>query len=137
MKLTKICSAALLAALLSPPPLLAKPMPSGRPTPAEMPMLPDYCRARFGSDENQRKSYEQKFGAKNFAHIHHHCIGLNLLNRVQLTFDKRLRAYYLQQAVSEFNYVLTRWPKDFVLTAEAASGKNRAETMQKTTPSGR
>lgn len=137
MKLMKICCAALLAAALSPSPLLAKAMPSGRPTPAELPMLPDYCRARFGSDENQRKAYEQKFGAKNFQHIHHHCIGLNLLNRVQFTFDKKLRGYYIKESISQFDYVLERWPKNFPLTAEAASGKNRAEMMQKTMASGR
>jgi hypothetical protein len=128
MNLAKVCCATLIWATIVPP-LVAKPMPSGRPTAAELPALPAYCQARFGTDEAARKAYSQKLGPKHYQHIHHHCIGLNLLNRSRVTFDKKLRKYYLQDAVRQFNYVLERWPQGFPLTAEAVRGKGTAEML--------
>lgn len=136
MSLTKICLAALMWAMIMPP-LMAKPMPSGRPTAAELGALPDYCRARFGNDEGARKAFSQRLGPQHFLHIHHHCTGLNLLNRSKVTFDKRLRNYFLKNAVAEFNYVLARWPQDFVLTAEARNGKAAAEMQLMSASAGR
>lgn len=136
MNLTKACCATLMAAMIVPT-VLAKPPPSSRPTLVELGALPDYCQARFGKDERVREAFSKKLGPEHFLHIHHHCTGLNLLNREKVTFDKQLRRYYLQSAVGEFNYVLARWPADFVLTAEARSGKSMAEMLLKMAPSGR
>ena len=136
MNLMKVCFAILISAMILPP-LMAKDIPSGRPTAAEMGALPDYCQARFGTDENARKAFSKRFGHKHFQHIHHHCIGLNLMNRQKVTFDKTLRRYYLQDAINQFNYVLARWPDDFPLTAEARNGKGMAEMLLKMAPSGR
>jgi len=118
-------------------PLVAKVMPSGRPTPEELTMLPDYCQARFGKDEQLKKAFAQQLGRSEFLHIHHHCIGLNLLNRAKVTLDKRLLRYTLQQAIGEFGYVLNRWPDDFPLTDEARRGKQSAEMMLQRMPKGR
>lgn len=130
MNLAKVCCATLIWATMAPA-VVAKPMPSGRPTPAELPALPAYCQARFGTDEAARKASSKQMGDKHYQHIHHHCVGLNLLNRSRVTFDKTLRRYFLQQAVNEFNYVLARWPKDYPLTAEALRGKGTAEMLLK------
>lgn len=116
---------------------VAGPMPSGRPTPPELTVLPDYCQARFGKDEAVRRKYAEALGKLHFLHIHHHCIGLNLLNRARFTLDRNTKRYYLQSAVGEFNYVLSRWPKEFPLTAEAENGKAMAATLLKSVPSRR
>lgn len=116
----------------------AKQMPSGRPTAQELAALPDYCQARFGGNEALRQQYRDRLGPKEFLHIHHHCIGLNLLNRVRVTVDKNLRRHYLQKAIGEFDYVLSRWPKNFVLTPVAENGKAQATSLLATVaPSGR
>jgi hypothetical protein len=115
----------------------AKQVPSGRPTPQELAALPDYCQARFGGNEAVRRQYQDRLGAKQFVHIHHHCIGLNLLNRSAVTLDKSLRRHYLQSAVAQFDYVLARWPKNFVLTPEAERGKAMASGLLKTVPPSR
>jgi hypothetical protein len=125
------------AAMLLAAPSMAKPLPSGRPTPSELTALPDYCKARFGADENLRKAYSQRLGDEYFAHIHHHCIGLNLINRASVTMNKNDRRYFLQDAVRQFNYVLARWPKNFVLTPEAERGKASATVLLSTIPSSR
>jgi len=131
MSLMKLFCAILTPWLMAPP-LMAKPMPSGRPTPIELRALPDYCQARFGTDEGARKAFSQRLGPSHYLHIHHHCIGLNLLNRSKVTFDKTMRNYYLKNAVGEFSYVLARWPADFLLTAEARDGKAIAEALLST-----
>lgn len=130
-----LTAAATLALMVTAPG--AKQMPSGRPTPLEVAALPDYCQARFGENQATRNVWAQRLGAKHFLHIHHHCIGLNLLNRSMVTVDRNTKRYYLQQAIGQFNYVLARWPKDFPLTAEAENGKARASTMLMGVPGGR
>ena len=130
--LTAIATLALMATAAD-----AKQMPSGRPTPLELAALPDYCQARFGEDQAARQAFARRLGTKHYLHIHHHCVGLNLLNRSMVTVDRNTKRYYLQQAINEFNYVLARWPKDFALTAEAETGKARAATMLTGVPGGR
>jgi hypothetical protein len=130
-----LTAAAILALTVTAP--SAKQMPSGRPTPLELPALPEYCQARFGEDQAYRNDWAQRLGTKQYLHIHHHCIGLNLLNRSMVTLDRNTKRYYLQQAVAQFNYVLARWPKDFPLTAEAEYGKAQAATMLQTMPASR
>lgn len=136
MSPAKVCLSILISAAAATQ-TWAKPMPSGRPTTVELASLPDYCKARFGTDENLRKAYSQKLGTGYFAHIHHHCIGLNLLNRASVTVNKNDRRYFLQSAVAEFDYVLARWPKTFVLTPEAEKGKASATMLLNTIPPSR
>lgn len=117
--------------------VVAAPMPRTRPTPIEVAALPEYCQARFGDDTAARNMWAKRLGTKHFLHIHHHCTGLNLLNRSMVTVDRNTKRFYLQSAVGEFNYVLARWPKDFPLTAEAENGKARAATMLQGVPTSR
>jgi len=64
-------------------------------------------------------------------HIHHYCHGIKFMNRAQSTMTRQHKQYYLQQAVREFDYVLSRWSKDTQLWADAAMRKQMAEMFLK------
>lgn len=129
MKLLQLLAATMLAAALLPAMAAKEKPPRERPSPEEIGSLPDYCQARFAGDEGVVKEWSRRLGVKQWLHIHHFCIGINQVNRASLTQNKRLRAYLLQSASSQFGYVLARWPPDFVLTIEAQDRKSEAEFM--------
>lgn len=102
-----------------------------KPTDVEISTLPDYCKVRLKGDASANRSLAERMGKDKVLHLHHFCVGLNYMNRAMSSFDKRQRGVYLQQAISEFDYVLRNWPADFNLAGEAKSKKLMAESMLK------
>jgi hypothetical protein len=89
-------------------------------------MLPRYCAYTQGfrdhvpgannPDEIQR--WYSTLG-ETFNHMHHYCYGLIKTNRaVLLSRNEQSRRFYLNDAISEFDYVLNHAPPDFVLLPE-------------------
>lgn len=133
MKMLKMLVAAVMVLTVLPAMAVKEKIPRERPSPEEIGSLPEYCQARFAGDEGVVKEWSRRIGVKQWQHIHHFCIGINQTNRATLTQNKRLRAYLLQSASSQFGYVLARWPPDFELTNEAKDRKAEVELMQQLT----
>ena len=99
--------------------------------PREVAMLPRYCASTQlfrnavpgGNDPTARAEWEAILGPT-FIHMHHYCFGLMKTNRaVLLSRDPVTRRFYLGDAVTEFDYVITRAPADFVLLPEILTKK--------------
>lgn len=87
-------------------------------TPFEIAMLPDYCRARLGNDEQARQVWLKKMG-QNWYHLHHYCSGLTAMQRASTEGNIGKRTQLLEFAIKEFNYVLKNWAPDFYLVKDA------------------
>lgn len=100
-----------------------------RPSEAEMLRLPDYCQAKYklpqGSPE--WKGWQDRIG-KNFIDLHHYCAGLNFVNRFWGARSKQDKTFYLQRAMSNFDYMVKAEKPDFALRAELYS--NRGEVFR-------
>ncbi len=98
-------------------------------TDAELMRLPEYCQARLGDNQVAYDSWNQRMGSNVFVHVHHYCFGLNFMSRATMEFDPKKKKYILKQAIRNFDYVLTRWPREFSLTSSAAMYRQQAEMM--------
>jgi len=88
------------------------------PSPSELALLPDYCKARFTEQHSpEYQAWAQRVGPK-FLSIHHYCAGLNYINRYQRLVNDEKRAYYLSRAVPEIDYVAQAMPAGFLLAGE-------------------
>lgn len=102
--------------------------------PREIALLPRYCpytqifRERVAGGNNQKVIGEwyaqlgQPFNA-----MHHYCWGLMKTNRALfLARGQQARNFYLADSLTEFDYVITRVPDDFILLPEilAKKGEN-------------
>lgn len=100
-----------------------------RPSEAEMLRLPDYCQAKYklppGSPE--WKGWQSRIG-QNFIDLHHYCAGLNFVNRFWGAHSKQDKTFYLQRAMSNFDYMVKAEKPDFALRAELYS--NRGEVFR-------
>lgn len=94
--------------------------------PREVGLLPKYCaytqlfrqHVPGGSDGDQIQAWRALMGPA-FDDLHHYCFGLMKTNRAMLYgVTREQRRFYLADAVDEYDYVLQRAPKDFVLTPE-------------------
>ena len=92
----------------------------------ELAMLPRFCNhtqlirmfAPGGSDKNEIARWTGVFG-DSFQHLHHYCWGLMKSNRANLLArDPSVRQFFLNDAVGEYDYVIDRVPKDFILLPE-------------------
>ena len=99
------------------------------PTPAEIALMPDYCQAKMGTNDEFRQLWNKRMGPDRFMHLHHYCHGLKQMNRYKIVFDAQQRRSILQTAVGEFDYVVRNWPDDFYLKAEAKTQKAMAESL--------
>ena len=116
-----------LAMLLSIPTAMA----GWAPTPAEMATLPPYCAAKFDEGKNPElaKTWRSTMGWE-FMHIHHYCAGLNFVNRAAgMTSANKDRQGVLQQALRNFDYMLTNTPPDFYLRPEILMNRGIALSM--------
>ncbi|MCF1181970.1 hypothetical protein L0E83_00775 [Marichromatium gracile] len=113
------------AVLLAPSPVRA-----AEPTALEIVMLPPYCQARLSGDRAAMEQWSAALGKEVHLHIHHYCYGLVYVNRANQTFEQRKRRYLLNQAISEFDYVLKRWPPTSTLYAEAQGQKALAQMLE-------
>lgn len=105
------------------------PLPIG-PTSAEFLRLPPYCKARLGGSPEEKKAWDQQMGHQIFLHVHHYCFGLNSMNRARFESDKKLRSYYIERSIANFNYVIKAWPNSHPMAAQARRLKAQVEFMQ-------
>jgi hypothetical protein len=131
--------ACLLVALLSLESAIAQSIP-GYPESVEsydareVAMLPRFCthaqafrgNVPGGMNQVEIDKWRSVFG-DTYEHMHHYCWGLMKTNRaVVLARDQQVRQAYLSDSLREFNYVIERAPKDFILLPEilAKKGEN-------------
>jgi hypothetical protein len=123
---------------------------SGYPTdtyafdPREVAMIPKYCiytqmfRASVpgGSNEEAIASWSAFMGPT-FIHMHHYCAGLMKLNRAKfLAKDNNTRRFYLADAITEIDYVVTKAPDDFILMPEMLTKKAECHILLGQAPVG-
>jgi len=99
--------------------------------PREVAMLPAYCRhtqafraaVAGGSDPAEIAKWRGVFGEP-YEHMHHYCWGLMKTNRASvLARSEQARTFYLSDSIHEFDYIIARVPKDFVLLPEMLTKK--------------
>jgi tetratricopeptide (TPR) repeat protein len=100
-----------------------------KPSDAEMLQLPDYCQAKYklpqGSPE--WKAWQSRIG-QNFIDLHHYCAGLNFVNRFWGARSKQDKTFYLQRAMTNFDYMVKAEKPDFSLRVDLYS--NRGEVFK-------
>lgn len=108
---------------------------SNVPSEQEMRLLPPYCEAKVGKQRGNpeaKQYWSNIFGAANWKHMHHYCEGLNWLNRANRVFgDKQTQAYNLNNAINNFNYMLTHTERNFSLRPEILVNKGKALVLMK------
>lgn len=87
---------------------------SGYPTDVEVKSLPPYCKARLNKSSPEYITWANQLG-KGFEHTHHHCQGLNLINR----YYKESNTYYLTEALGEFGYIIAHAESTYTLIPDA------------------
>lgn len=98
-------------------------------TDSELALLPQACYAKLRGDKATQDLWVQRIGRENFLHLHHYCFALNFMNRAKFTTVKYNKRYYLNQAVTNFAYVLKNWPAKSVLRPDAETGLKEAQIM--------
>jgi tetratricopeptide (TPR) repeat protein len=97
----------------------------------EVAMLPNYCKftQEFrdkipeGGDAEMVARWYGYLG-ETFHHMHHYCWGLMKTNRgLLLARNSRTRNFYVADAITEFDYVIERAPRDFILLPEILTRK--------------
>lgn len=99
--------------------------------PREIALLPRYCvytdtfrsRVPLGNNPQMIAQWHAHMG-RIFEAMHHYCYGLMKTNRATLLAqDATTRRFYLLDSITEFDYVISRAPADFVLLPEILSKK--------------
>jgi tetratricopeptide (TPR) repeat protein len=100
-----------------------------RPTDAEVERLPAYCQAKYklAAGSPEWRAWQDRIG-QNFIDIHHYCAGLNFVNRYWGARSKADRTFYLQRAMTNFDYMVKAEKPDFTLRADLYG--NRAEVFK-------
>lgn len=101
------------------------------PTDAELMLLPPYCHARIKGDDNTKKMWGAQMGNDVFVHLHHYCFGINYMNRMMFTVDSKEKAFNARRAITNFDYVIQRWPPSYPLTIEAIKYKAQVQAQQR------
>jgi tetratricopeptide (TPR) repeat protein len=104
---------------------------TGALDPREVARLPRYCiyTQRFrdrvpGGNDRQQIAHWQSVMGDAYLHMHHYCWGLMKTNRaLTLARTRHARHFYLNDAISEFDYVIARVGADFVLLPEILTRK--------------
>lgn len=108
------------------PPLNPQTLLQGPYDPRELALLPRYCYftqvfrqiAPGGNDKQEIEAWYAALG-DTYHHLHHYCWGLMKTNRaVLLARDRRVRDFFLHDALGEYEYVIDRSPANFVLLPE-------------------
>lgn len=102
--------------------------------PREVALLPKYCtytqmfreRVAGGNDPPVIEGWYSRLGPT-FHHMHHYCLGLMKMNRAMfLAPDQIGRRFYLNDSITEIDYVIERAPPDYVLMPEFLTKKASA-----------
>jgi hypothetical protein len=97
----------------------------------EVALLPGYCpytqlfRDHVPGGHNQEKmDYWYSVMGPSYNHMHHYCYGLMKTNRANLfARTRQARLFYLQDAVTEYEYVLRNASQDFMMLPEILTKK--------------
>jgi hypothetical protein len=98
----------------------------------EVAMLPRYCPFTYwyreagvaGSNNPAEVARWTALLGPTFGALHHYCMGIQKTNRALIiATDQTTKRYYLNSAISEFDYVISRAPPDFVLLPELLTKK--------------
>ena len=102
------------------------------PTAKEVALLPIYCKqkhAAFKTPAGQIR-WQNTFGEM-WQHMHHYCFALNFVNRANQALDNpQKRKFNLQRSITNFDYILNRADKSFVLLPEANLKKGQVLLKQ-------
>ena len=113
------------------PPLNPHTLLNGPYDPRELALLPKYCYttqifrefAPGGRDKAEMDRWYALLGGT-YHHLHHYCWGMMKSNRANLLArDHRVRQFFLNDALAEYDYVIERAPADFVLLPEILAKK--------------
>lgn len=113
------------------PPMNPHTLLNGPYDPRELAMLPKYCYttqifrefAPGGRDKVEMGKWYALLGGT-YQHLHHYCWGMMKSNRANLLArDHRVRQFYLNDALLEYDYVIERAPADFILLPEILTKK--------------
>ena len=112
--------------------------------PREMAMIPSYCRyTLLFRDSLPANNKTEMFDAwkatigEGYGHMHHYCAGLIKANRATLLArDRTTRQFLLNDAISEYDYVITRVPDTYVLLPEMLTKKGEALVQLEKGPQG-
>jgi tetratricopeptide (TPR) repeat protein len=100
----------------------------------EVALLPQYCTytqlfrgsVPGGSNPQMIDAWSARMGPV-FNHMHHYCFGLmNTHRALYLSRDATTRSFYLNAAVREYDYVISRTTEAFVMLPEIFSKKGEA-----------
>ena len=100
----------------------------------DMALVPKYCmytrsfREVVAGGDNQQmiNAWAAQIGPT-FTHLHHYCAGLIKANRgTLLSREPATRRFYLNDAIMEYDYVITRASEDFPLLPEVITKKGEA-----------
>lgn len=91
----------------------------------DTPSLSPACQARLKGPEAEYKRWEQQLGREIFFHYHHYCFGKFEMNKAMTApgLDRSSQMALYRDAVTQFDYVLYRWPKNHPLYQESAAYK--------------
>lgn len=101
--------------------------------PKQLPLLPPYCKfsqlyrsvVPGGNDPTEIERWRTQLGGdENFAHIHHYCWAMENTNRALFSERTKLeRDRRLSESLGDFDYVINRVRRDFVLLPEILTKK--------------
>jgi hypothetical protein len=92
----------------------------------DTPKLSPACQARLKGSEAQYKYWEKQVGGHDiFIHYHHYCFGVFEMQKAMTSIglDRASQMALYRDAVTQFDYVLHRWPKNHPLYQESAGYK--------------
>lgn len=94
-------------------------------TPAEIAVLPPFCKAKLSPDPADDAQYSSAIGP-DWLHIHHYCYALTFTNRYYQDYaDKPTQHDDLNQALNNYNYVLSHASPGFWMRPEIHTQKGR------------
>jgi tetratricopeptide (TPR) repeat protein len=101
-----------------------------RPNAVEMMRLPPYCQAKFNAPTSspEWKAWRDQIG-ENFIDLHHYCAGLNYMNRYWGARSAPDRSFYLQRALTNFDYMVKAEKPDFALRVELYSQRGEVNKL--------
>lgn len=108
----------------------AGPMLPASPSAVELSMLPPYCKVRTEkgldrADPTVRRWFDLL--GPNYLDIHHHCMGLNYINRAMKN-DEHMK-FYQRSAIGNFEYMIKAAKPGFVLLPDAHIERGRVLEM--------
>ena len=101
------------------------------PTDPELKYLPSYCTVRLRHGDWKDPLYQKAlrtFGP-DFEHVHHFCVGLNLVIRYNMSSDAEDKKHFLKAAIGEFNYMTGHAKEGFVLMPEIYLNRGKVYSM--------